>query len=503
MDNLKLESLLELASILAMQNDFDEVLRLVAQKSSSLLNAENTFIMMINPRTRETIKTLYKEGDGNHHGPYQFLHTYFSGWVIDKNIGFVSEDINEDTRFNKSLFKDIQIKSVACVPFAVDGLIIGTLLLVGKGGKIGFNNDDFSFLEKFSAIVSPYLRDINKIQPYFVAPFPKGIIAKKYEAHGLLGKSEKFIQLLHTIESAVRCDVRVLLEGQSGTGKEVIAKSIHRNSSRSHNNFIAIDCGAIPENLIESELFGHVKGAFTGANFTRKGLLEEANGGTLFMDEIGNLPFEMQAKLLRVLQEGEIRPVGSNETKKVDVRIIAASSIPLKLKVEQKEFREDLFYRLYVYPIYVPSLNERNNDIQMLANHFLKIKSKEQQKNIEMFHEEMLDFLKNHKWTGNIRELENFVERVVTLAPTDTIVIDSKLIPSEFQEEWQKLEETSPKEKLGNSLEKNLSDYEVKLIRKALIECNWNQSKAARQLNVSEHTVRYKMNKLGIKKLDK
>jgi len=293
MDNLKLESLLELASILAMQNDFDEVLRLVAQKSSSLLNAENTFIMMINSRTRETIKTLYKEGGGNHHGPYQFLHTYFCGWVIDKNTGFVSEDINEDSRFNKSLFKDIQIKSVACVPFAVDGLIIGTLLLVGKGGKTEFNKDDFSFLEKFSAVVSPYLRDINKIQPYFVAPFPKEIIAKKYEAHGLLGKSEKFIQLLHTIESAVRCDVRVLLEGQSGTGKEVVAKSIHQNSLRNHKKFIAIDCGAIPANLIESELFGHIKGSFTGANFARKGLFEEANGGTLFMDEIGNLPLEM------------------------------------------------------------------------------------------------------------------------------------------------------------------------------------------------------------------
>jgi transcriptional regulator with GAF, ATPase, and Fis domain len=503
MDNLKLESLLELASILAMQNDFDEVLRLVAQKSSSLLNAENTFIMMINPRTRETIKTLYKEGDGNHHGPYQFIHTYFSGWVIDKNIGFISKDINKDTRFNKNLFKDIQIKSVACVPFAVDGLVIGTLLLVGKGSNIGFNNDDFSLLKKFSAIVSPYLRDINKIQPYFVAPFPKGIIAKKYEAHGLLGKSEKFLQLLHTIESAVRCDVRVLLEGQSGTGKEVVAKSIHQNSLRNHKKFIAVDCGAIPASLIESELFGHIKGAFTGANFTRKGLFEEANGGTLFMDEIGNLPHEMQAKLLRVLQEGEIRPVGSDETRKIDVRIIAASSLSLKQKVEEKSFREDLFYRLYVYPISVPSLNERKEDIPLLANHFLKEKSLEQKKHVEIFHEEVLDFLKNHFWSGNIRELENFVERMVTLAPMETKFIDTSLLPIEFQEEWKQLEAISPKESSNNSLEKNLSDFENKLILRSLEECNWNQSKAARQLKISEHTIRYKMKKLGIINPDK
>jgi transcriptional regulator with GAF, ATPase, and Fis domain len=502
MDKLKLESLIELASILAKQNDFDEVLRLITQKISSLLNAETVLIMMINPRTRETIKTLYKEGEENLDGPYKFIHTYLSGWVIDKNCGFVSQNIKDDSRFNKDLFRDINIKSVMCVPFSVDGLVIGTILLIRSAGEIDFTEDNFSFLDKFGAIVSPYLRDVNKIQPYFTAPFPKEILANKYEVHGLLGKSERFIQLLHTIESAVRCDVRVLLEGQSGTGKEVIARSIHFNSLRSDKKFIAIDCGAIPANLIESELFGHIKGAFTGANFNRKGLVEEANGGTLFMDEINNLPLEMQAKLLRVLQEGEIRPVGSNETRRVNVRIIAASSLSLKHEVEQKKFREDLFYRLYVYPISVPSLNERCDDIPLLANHFLRKYSEQQQKQIEYFREELLDFLKNHLWAGNVRELENFVERLVTLADHEAKVIDSKLIPVEFQEEWQKLEAISPKDNPSNSLEKNLADYENKLIQKALIECNWNQSKAARQLKISEHAIRYKMRKLGISKLD-
>ncbi|MCK5590834.1 MAG: sigma-54-dependent Fis family transcriptional regulator, partial [Candidatus Pacebacteria bacterium] len=244
-------------------------------------------------------------------------------------------------------------------------------------------------------------------------------------------------------------------------------------------------------------------GAFTGANFNRKGLLEEANRGTLFMDEINNLPLEMQAKLLRVLQEGEIRPVGSNETRRVNVRIIAASSLSLKHEVEQKKFREDLFYRLYVYPISVPSLNERCDDIPLLANHFLKKYSEQQQKQIEYFREELLDFLKNHLWAGNVRELENFVERLVTLADHEAKVIDSKLIPVEFQEEWQKLEAISPKDNPSNSLEKNLADYENKLIRKVLIDCNWNQSKAARQLKISEHTIRYKMSKLGISRLEK
>ncbi|MFC2083958.1 sigma 54-interacting transcriptional regulator [Bacteroidota bacterium] len=503
MDNSKLESLIELASILAKQNDFQEVLRLVAQKASILLKAENTLIMMINPRTRETVKTLYKEDEEVDNGSHQFVHTYFSGWVIDQNCGFLSKNIREDSRFNKDLFMDIQLKSVMCVPLMVEGVIIGTLLLLNKYEQNIFTENDYSFLQKFSTIVSPYLRDIQKIQKYFIAPLPQESLLKKYQIHGLLGKSKKFIQLLQAIESAARCDVRVLLEGQSGTGKELIAKAIHECSPRAGNKFVAIDCGAIQSNLIESELFGHIKGAFTGANFSRKGLMEEANCGTLFMDEISNLPLELQVKLLRVLQDGEIRPVGSNETRKVDVRIITAASSSLRILVENKQFREDLYYRLYVYPIVVPSLIDRCEDIPMLVNFFLKRFSEKQQKQTEIFHEEILDFLKSRSWSGNIRELENFVERLVTLSPSDIKVIDSVILPAEFQEEWQKVEAVSPKYNTSNSLQENLQDYERKLLLKVLTECNWNQSKAARQLKISEHSIRYKMSKLGISRLDK
>ena len=503
MNESKLESLIELASVLAKQNDFHETLRLVTEEASGLLKAETTLIMMINPRTRETVKTLYKDVEESENEPYKFVHAYLSGWTIANNTGFLSENIREDSRFNKELFKDINLQSVMCVPFTVEGIIIGTLLLLNKLEGYIFTESDFLFLKKFTTIVSPYLRDVQKIQQYFVAPLPQETLLKKYEAHGLLGKSKKFIQLLQTIESAARCDVRVLLDGQSGTGKELIAKAIHQYSSRNNHKFIAVDCGAIPANLIESELFGHVKGAFTGANFSRKGLLEEANGGTFFMDEINNLPMELQAKLLRFLQESEIRPIGSNETHKVDVRIIAASSASLRQLVEDQKFREDLFYRLYVYPISVPSLNERIEDISLLANYFLKKYSLEQKKKTEMFHEEILNFLKYHSWSGNIRELENFVERLVTLAPPEMQVINASILPTDFQEEWKKAEAISPKYDLNNSLENNLTEYEKKLIMKVLNECNWNQSEAARQLNISETTIRYKMNKLGITRIDR
>ena len=503
MNESKLESLIELASVLAKQNDFQETLRLVTEEVSGLLKAETTLIMMINPRTRETVKTLYKDVEESQNEPFKFVHNYLSGWTIANNRSFLSENIREDSRFNKELFKDINLQSVMCVPFTVEGIIIGTLLLLNKFEGYTFTQNDFSFLKKFTVIVSPYLRDVQKIQHYFTAPLPQETLLKKFEVYGLLGKSKKFIQLLQTIESAARCDVRVLLDGQSGTGKELIAKAIHHYSSRNSHKFVAVDCGAIPANLIESELFGHVKGAFTGANFSRKGLLEEANGGTFFMDEINNLPMELQAKLLRFLQESEIRPIGSNETHKVDVRIIAASSASLKQLVEDQKFREDLFYRLYVYPISVPSLNERIEDIPLLANYFLKKHSLQQKKKTEMFHEEILDFLKNHSWAGNIRELENFVERLVTLAPLEMQVIDASMLPADFREEWQKVEAISPKYDANNSLEDNLTEYEKKLIMKALNECNWNQSEAARQLNISETTIRYKMNKLGITRIER
>jgi transcriptional regulator with GAF, ATPase, and Fis domain len=498
----RLESLIELAAVLAKQNDYQETLRLVAENASGFLKADTTLIMMINPRTRETVKTLYNEAEENEDKTYKYVNNYISGWVIDHSSGFLSENIREDSRFNRELFKETNLQSVMCVPFTVEGVIIGTLLLLNKFEKYVFTESDFSFLEKFTAIVSPYLRDVQKIQQYFTAPLPHETLVKKYEVLGLLGKSKKFIQLLQTIESAARCDVRVLLDGQSGTGKELIAKAIHQYSSRNSHKFVAVDCGAIPANLIESELFGHVKGAFTGANFSRKGLLEEANDGTFFMDEINNLPMELQAKLLRFLQENEIRPIGSNENIKVDVRIIAASSVSLKQLVEEQKFREDLFYRLYVYPIPVPSLNERIEDIPLLADYFLTKYSQQQKKKTEMFHEEILDFLKYHSWTGNIRELENLVERLVTLAPLEMRVIDSSILPKEFLEEWQEVEAISPKYDTNNSLEKNILDYEAKLIKKVLEECHWNQSKAARQLNISEHTIRYKMNKLGISKPD-
>jgi transcriptional regulator with GAF, ATPase, and Fis domain len=495
-----LESLLELASILEQQNDFQEVLRLVTQKAANLMEAETALVMMINPSTRETVKTIYKEDNGAENKRYQFVHTYFSGWVFDNRQPLLAENIQNDSRFNKKILKDLPITSVMCVPLVAEGIITGSLLLLNKLNGGEFSKGDFEYLKMFATIISPFIRNINKIQQYFTTKIPDETLLKKYEAYGLIGKSKAFTELLTTIEASSKCDVRVLLEGGSGTGKELIAKAIHQCSSRVQNKFIAVDCGAIPANLIESELFGHIKGAFTGAAAYRKGLLEEANGGTLFMDEIANLPLELQVKLLRMLQEGEIRPLGSNESRKIDVRIIAASSASLRPMVAAGKFREDLFYRLYVYPIPIPSLADRREDIPILSNYFLKNISQKQKKNAEVFHEELLEFLKLRDWPGNIRELENFVERLVTLAPHDAEVLDRNLLPEEFRRESEKIKTSEEKIISKGPLKKVMSDYEKHVIQKVLTDCDWNQSKAARILNISEHAMRYKIDKLKIKK---
>ena len=495
----KLESLIELAKILGQQSDYEEVLRLVVEKASALVNSDAALVMMINPKTRDTIKTICaarnSEDEQNH-----FVHINICGWVILNNSSLLSQDIKSDNRFRKRLFDNAQAKSALCIPFKVENVIIGTLLLLRYESSDVFTEQDLSLLEKFATVVSPFLHCTQSIDQFFISSLPKQALPSKYAELGLLGKSKKFIELLQAIDAASRCDVRILLEGESGTGKELVARAVHKLSSRKQNKFVAIDCGAIQPNLVESELFGHIKGAFTGALTDRKGLLEEANNGTLFMDEINNLPFDMQSKLLRVLQDEEIRPVGSNQIKKINVRIITASSVSLWKLVTEKKFREDLYYRLNVYPIFVPPLSERTEDIPVLADYFLRKFSLEQEKEIEGFSEEVLDFMKQRHWAGNIRELENFVERLVTLTTKKQKILDRKTLPPELQKELKKSKKYSSNIPTTKSLSESLTDYEEELIRKTLISCKWNQSKAARMLNISEHDIRYKMKKLNIMK---
>jgi transcriptional regulator with GAF, ATPase, and Fis domain len=490
----------ELAKILGQQTDFKEVLRLVAYNSAQFLKADLALILMLNPDTRETVKTIFREGKSIQQKEYRHIHIHVGGWIINNKEPFLSHHIQQDDRFAKGLFDKVPIKSVAGVPLIIEGIIIGTLILLFSDSSNDTNPAIMESLGNIAAVSVPFLRNTQKIRQFFDSAIPKTTLLLKYKNAGLYGKSPRFAEMLHAVEAATNCDVRVLLDGKTGTGKELIAKAIHNFSSRADCPFIAIDCGAIPGTLLESELFGHKRGAFTGAHSDRLGLLLEAKGGTLFMDEINNLPYDMQSKLLRVLEESEVRPVGSDKTVKTDVRIIAASSVPLKMLVNDNLFREDLFFRLHVYPIYIPELSERPEDITLLADHFLQQHTKQQNKNAQSFHEEVIDFMKQRTWDGNIRELENFVERLITLTAKDVSTVGVESFPADLQEELNHFREKQKQGKPGESLKGQVEDFEAQLIKQTLIECHWNQSEAARRLGTSEKNIRYKMEKLNIRK---
>ncbi len=310
---------------------------------------------------------------------------------------------------------------------------------------------------------------------------------------GMIGQSKKMRALFDTIQRVAPSNATILIYGESGTGKELVAKAIHQNSPRRHAPFIAIDCGALPETLLESELFGHVKGAFTGAIQNKKGLFEEAEGGTLFLDEIGDASLVFQAKLLRVLQEGEARPVGGTRSIKVNVRVVAATNKPLKEAIAKKSFREDLYYRLAVMPMVIPSLRERPEDIPLLARHFIEKYSDPNGRRPMRLSGEAVSVLTEFPWHGNVRELENVIERSVLVSPSAEILPEAFMIG-----EGADLSGTSPFAAHSSSMEEALARVEREQIIHALKKNNGNKSLSARFLGISRASLYNKLKQYRI-----
>ena len=320
-------------------------------------------------------------------------------------------------------------------------------------------------------------------------------VGKEYSFENIVSKNEKMQKMFDVIKKVSQYKSTVLISGESGTGKELVARALHYNSDRSQSPFIAVNCGAIPENLLESELFGHAKGAFTDAIRTKKGLFEEADGGTLFLDEIGELPGQLQVKLLRVLQEGEIRRIGESKPIQIDVRIVAATVKDLSKEVNEGHFREDLFYRLNVLPIHIPPLRERKEDIPLLIQHFIGKYNQTMNKNVADVDHNALDTLMNYKWYGNVRELENTIERAIVLSEKNNIELENLPIEIQnFKEEFQ-LEVLSEEE---YSIKKASKSLEVNLIKKALRRTKGNHTHAARLLEISHRALLYKIKEYGI-----
>jgi DNA-binding NtrC family response regulator len=307
---------------------------------------------------------------------------------------------------------------------------------------------------------------------------------RRYTYQDLIGKGPRMQEVFQLLESLSGTESNVLIQGKSGTGKELVSRAIHSQSPRRDRPFIALNCGGLTETLLESELFGHAKGAFTGAITRKAGVLQEADGGTLFLDEISNMSPGMQVKLLRTIQEGEVKPVGSNQTIKVNVRFIAASNRDLQEALADGSFREDLYYRLNVITINLPDLSERTEDIPLLANHFLDRFAKKMRKSVERISEEAMALILDHPWPGNVRELENCMERAVVLAKSP-IITPLELPPS--------VRAASPREGLRLPVGMPLADLEREAILRTLEHCHGNRSAAARMLGLSERTLYRKL----------
>lgn len=288
----------------------------------------------------------------------------------------------------------------------------------------------------------------------------------------------------------------VLIQGESGTGKELIARLIHDASHRRHGPFVPVDCSAIPEALFESELFGYRAGAFTGAFRDKEGLFEAADGGTLFLDEIGNLPFQLQSKLLRVLQENEVRRVGETRVRKVDLRLISATNSDLESEVDAGRFRKDLFFRISVLRIEIKPLRMRPEDIEVLVEHFLREFSGLLDKQSTGISQEAMDLLKSYHWPGNVRELENEIHRLVALCHDGKMISASQISPR-IVEYYQSIGQTR-----AGSLRARIEDYERKVIREALERYRWNKSQVARHLGITRQGLHKKIQKLGISPAD-
>jgi Nif-specific regulatory protein len=315
-------------------------------------------------------------------------------------------------------------------------------------------------------------------------------LSKKYRITNIIGNSNKMREVFQMISQVCQSNATVLIRGESGTGKELAANAIHYNSPRAQQPFVKVNCAALPENLIESELFGHEKGAFTGAIRQKPGKFELANKGTIFLDEVGSVGLDVQVKLLRVLQEREFERVGGYHTLKTDIRIIAATSKNLEQAVEEGTFRSDLYYRLNVFPIYMPPLRERKTDILLLADFFLEKYARENRKDIRRLSTPAIDMLMQYHWPGNVRELENCIERAVLLC--DGGVIHSYHLPPTLQTGQES--DTIP----ALSLEESVANLEREMIIDALKNTQGNMARAAKLLHITERKFTYKANKYGV-----
>jgi transcriptional regulator with GAF, ATPase, and Fis domain len=452
--------------------------------------------MLTKDEEESKFTTLVRQGTDAHEALVHKMCMVIAGWVLKNQQPLLVNDISADERFQGLQILGYPLKAILAVPIQAAGNTLGVLILHGDQEDKAFSERDLRTLNIVASQSAHVLRNAEKLRRLKDENrFLKTQVERSYSFEGIIGHGSEMERVFNLLEKIIPTDIRVLIQGESGTGKELVAKAIHYNSPRKKSRFIAIDCGALPENLLQSELFGHVKGAFTGATESKRGLFQAADGGSLFLDEINNTSPALQAKLLRAIQEKEIRPLGGTKTLKVDVRVICASSQDLAQAVEEGTFRQDLFFRLNVVTVQLPPLRKRTEDIPILADYFLKEFSSRMEKKLARFSESSLRRLLDHSWPGNVRELENVVERCVTLAEPATEVVDPDLLPEEVgASHTASGGGSSQTHDLANAVER----LEREMVADALSKSDGNRTKAAQSLGLSRRGLLNKIERYGL-----
>lgn len=478
-----LAALSEIAQVINSIQEIDPLLAKILDIAVETLGAERGFVLLKSTATPQgfEIKSHHNFSDQQLNDMTR-ISTSVVHQVLSDGKPLLLYEAQKDPIYRKAESIVLQkIQSIACVPLTIKNRQIGAIYLDSLTKRSRFTPESLPFLNAFAnqsaiaienAQLYQTLRDENRRL--------RSEVKRLHGFNEIIGQSRKMREVFDVMTRVLDSDASVLIEGESGTGKELVARAIHYNGHRKDKPFMAIFCGSLPDSLLESELFGHKKGAFTGAVTDKKGLFETAHEGTFFLDEISELSPNIQTKLLRVLQEGEIKRVGENHIRKVDVRILSATNKVLKDLVKEGSFREDLYYRLNTISIKMPPLRQRKSDIPLLAHHFLDKYASKRSPHIKGIDKQAMDLLKAFPWPGNVRELENTIERAVVMSKSDMIMPEDLQLPEHEEAELFESGHT-------------LADFEKRLVSQTLEENNGNISESARILGVSRRWLHYKI----------
>ena len=504
----ELTTLYEVSKAINSSTDLEVVMKKIMDALHEQMGMERGTLTLLDDQTGELSIEIAQglEKDQIGRGRYR-IGEGITGKVVEAGEPIVVPNVgNEPLFLNRTGARDINRRNISfiCVPIKLNKKTIGALSVDRLFQETVSFEEDVRLLVIISSMVAQTVRihQLHEKEKEKLANeniLLKQELKKKFHPKGIIGESKRMADVYASIELVSQTRATVILRGETGTGKERVAHAIHYASDRAEKPFIKISCAALPETLLESELFGYEKGAFTGAAAAKMGRFEMADGGTLFLDEIGDIPLSTQIKLLRVLQEREFERLGGTQTIRVDIRLIAATNKDLEAEVQTARFRQDLYYRLNVIPIFMPALRERKEDIPMLVKHFLQKAAVENRKHVKFISDSAMEYLMNYAWPGNVRELENALERAVILCKGDKLTPELFPIPGIAPNMPALKQAEAASDLLGTPLPDAVAGLEKQVISQALQKTGGNQKKAAEILGITQRMLGYKLKTYGIK----